>query len=147
MSRGLVAVAVMLVASACGDQNPVLGDWSIDRHETERGAVTAAEVTDLSTLTFRSDAIAAKDTVIPVSYVVEGDRVRLIREDGRGEYLVELLPEDRIRVELPIRASAVYRRTGSSMSDPLGYIRDQLRRLGISGFDLEEEGEAKRGRS
>ena len=44
---------------------------------------------------------------------VEGDRVRLIREDGRGEHLVELLPEERIRVELPIRASAVYRRAGS----------------------------------
>lgn len=113
MSRGLVATTVMLVAIACGDQNPVLGDWDIDSQQTERGAVTAAELTDLSTLTFRSDAIVTNDTVIPVSYVVEGDRVRLIREDGRGEHLVELLPEDRIRVDLPIRVSAVYRRAGS----------------------------------
>jgi hypothetical protein len=112
VSRRLVAAAVVLVTVACG-QNPVLGDWSIDRQESERGAVTAAELTDLSTLTFRSDAIVANDSVIPVSYVVEGDRIRLIREDGRGEHLIELLPDGRIRVELPIRVSAVYRRVGS----------------------------------
>jgi hypothetical protein len=110
--RGLLAAAVMLVAVACG-QNPVLGDWDIDRQETERSAVAAAEVTDLLTLTLRSDAIVAKDTEIPVSYIVEGDRVRLVREDGRGEHLIELLPDGRIRIELPVGVSAVYRRAGS----------------------------------
>ena len=113
VSLRLVAAAVVLVTVACGQNNPVLGDWSIDRQESVSGAVTAAEAADLSTLTFRGDAIVAKDTVIPVSYVVEGDRIRLIREDGRGEHLIELLPDGRIRVELPIRVTAVYRRAGS----------------------------------
>jgi hypothetical protein len=102
----------MFVAVACG-QNPVLGDWDIDRQETGSSALAAAEATDLLTLTLRSDAIVAEDTEIPVSYVVEEDRVRLIRDDGRGEHLIELLPDDRIRVELPIGVSAVYRRAGS----------------------------------
>jgi len=102
----------MFVAVACG-QNPVLGDWDIDRQETGSSALAAAEATDLLTLTLRSDAIVAEDTEIPVSYVVEEGRVRLVREDGRGEHLIELLPDDRIRVELPIGVSAVYRRAGS----------------------------------
>jgi len=36
----------------------------------------------------------------------------VIRGDGRGEHLIELLPDDKIRIELPIGVSAVYRRVG-----------------------------------
>ena len=111
LSPGLLATAT-LVAVACG-RNPVLGDWEIDRGESGRGAVLAAQATDLANLTFRSDAIASEGTEIPVSYIVEQDRVRIVREDGRGEHLIDLLPDGRIRVDLPIGVSAVYRRTGS----------------------------------
>jgi hypothetical protein len=44
--------------------------------------------------------------------VVEEARVRFVREDGRGEHAIELLPDGRIRVELPIGVRAVYRRAG-----------------------------------
>lgn len=111
-ARTLTALVVALAAAACG-QNPVLGDWEIDPAESERGAVTAAEATGLSMLTLRADAIVTEDIEIPVSYIVERDRVVLVREDGLGEHAIELLPDDRIRIELPIRVSAVYRRAGS----------------------------------
>jgi hypothetical protein len=105
---------VALAATACSreGENPVLGDWEIDRDQTRNGAVIAVEVTDLGELNFRNDAIASKETVIPVTYVVEEGRVRAIRSDGRGEHVIEVLPDQRIRVELPIGVTAVYRRKG-----------------------------------
>jgi hypothetical protein len=102
----------VLVAAACS-QNPVLGDWEIDPSQTGRGAILAAEATDLAEVSFRRDAIAAEGVEIPVSYVVEENRVRLIREDGRGEHLIEVLPDGKIRVELPIGVVAVYRKARS----------------------------------
>jgi hypothetical protein len=110
----LVAVAaVVAAATACGggDRNPVLGDWALDRDATASGAVLAVESTDLASLTLREDAIVAGDTVIPVRWIVDSPRVRAVRGDGRGEHLVEVLPEGRIQVDLPIGVRAVYRST------------------------------------
>lgn len=104
--------AVALLAAACG-RNPLLGDWELDRDETSRGAVLAAEAAELTTLRFASDSIDVPGTVIPVSYVVEGDVVRVVRGDGRGEHRVEVMPGGRIRVELPIGVTGVFRRAGS----------------------------------
>ncbi|MBW2416163.1 MAG: hypothetical protein JRG76_16820 [Deltaproteobacteria bacterium] len=111
VARSLAVLVVVLAAAACG-QNPVLGAWDIDAQENTRSALAAAEATDLTALTFRRDAIVAEGTVIRVSYVIEEGRVRLVREDGRGEHLIELLADDHIRIELPIGISAVYRRRG-----------------------------------
>ena len=84
MSRGpIVIIAAILFAAACGQSNPVLGDWELDRDETSRGAVLAAEAAELTTLRFESAAIASPGTEIPVSYVVEGDVVRVVRGDGQ----------------------------------------------------------------
>jgi hypothetical protein len=111
---GLLALAAagLVLAAACG-RNPVLGDWEIDREASSRGAVLAAEATDLATLSLRGDAIVAKDTSIPVTWQVEGDVARAVRADGRGEHRVEALPDGKIRVELPIGVTAVYRRASS----------------------------------
>jgi hypothetical protein len=104
--------AVALAAAACG-RNPVLGDWEIDRAESSRSAILAAEAAELATLSFESGAIVASETEIPVTWEVEGDVVRAVRGDGRGEHRIEVLPDGRIRVELPIGVSAVYRRAGT----------------------------------
>ena len=39
--------------------------------------------------------------------------VRALRGDGHGEHVIEVLPDGRIRVELPNGVAAVYRRAGS----------------------------------
>ena len=110
-----VGLAAWLLAAlwlaACG-RNPVLGDWEIDRDDNTRGALLAVEATQLETLRFEAASIASPGTEIPVSYIREGDVVRVVRGDGRGEHRVELLPDGRIRVELPIGVTAVYRRAG-----------------------------------
>jgi hypothetical protein len=110
--RTAAALAGLALLAACG-RNPVLGDWELDREVSSRGAVLAAEATDLGTLSLRSDAIVAKDTEIPVTWTVEGQVARAVRGDGRGEHRMELLPDGRLRVELPIGVTAVYRRAGS----------------------------------
>ncbi len=102
-------LAIALLAAAC-QRNPVLGDWEIDPDDNARGVLLAVEATELETLAFESEAIASPGTAIAVSYVVEGDVVRVVRGDGRGEHRVELLDDGRIRVELPIGVTAVYRR-------------------------------------
>ena len=111
-SGAVLLLAAAFVAAACG-RNPLLGAWELDRGETSRGAVLAVDATDLATLTFEGDAIVAPGTKIPATYVVEGDVVRVVRGDGRGEHRVEVLPDGRLRVELPIGVTAVYRRAGS----------------------------------
>jgi hypothetical protein len=104
--------AAALALAACG-RNPVLGEWELDREATSRGAVLAAEATGLAAPSLRASSIAAKDAEIPVTWSVEGDVARALRDDGRGEHRFERLPDGRIRVELPIGVSAVYRRAGS----------------------------------
>jgi hypothetical protein len=98
--------------AACG-RNPVLGDWEIDRDDNTRGALLAVEAAEMETLHFERSAVASPGSEIPVSYVVEGDVVRVVRADGRGEHRVERLADGRIRVELPIGVTAVYRRPES----------------------------------
>jgi hypothetical protein len=107
----LLAVAALGVA-ACG-RNPLLGEWELDRDETPLGAVIAVEATDLATLRFESDALVAPGIKIPVTYAVEGDDVRVVRGDGRGEHRALVLPDGRLRVDLPIGVTAVYKRTDS----------------------------------
>jgi hypothetical protein len=107
--------ALLLAAlwlAACG-RNPVLGDWEIDRDDNGRGVLLAVGAAEMETLSFQGDAVAAPGVEIPVSYVREGEVVRVVRGDGRGEHRVELLPDGRIRVELPIGVTAVYRRPAS----------------------------------
>jgi len=111
VSRPIAFIAFISAALllACSD-NPVLGSWEIDPAENRRGVLYAAEATDLSQITLAPAGIEAQDLTIPAEYVVEGERVRIVRADGRGEHLVDLLPDDKIRVELPIGVTAVYRR-------------------------------------
>jgi hypothetical protein len=107
----VVALVVSLFALAgCGRSNPVLGDWEIDRQETDRSAVLGVEAAGLETLSFDDDGARSGDTAIPGEWVVEKERVRLLRADGRGEHAIEVLSDERIRVELPIGVSATYRR-------------------------------------
>lgn len=98
---GTITLAFLALA-ACGPANPVLGDWEVDAQETSSSALVAVEATQLGHLSFTGAAVVAGETEIPGSWVVEEGGVRFVREDGRGEHLVELLPEDRIRIELPI---------------------------------------------
>jgi hypothetical protein len=105
-------LAMAFLVAACG-RNPVLGDWEIDRDDNGRGVLLAVEAAELTTLRFESASIASPGTEIPVSYVVEGDVVRVVRGDGRGEHRVEVMADGRIRVELPIGVTAVYRRAAS----------------------------------
>jgi hypothetical protein len=110
-----VALAVGLLALAgCGRSNPVLGDWEIDRQENDRGVLLAVQAAELEKLSLDRGGATSGETRIPGEWVVEEGRVRLVREDERGEHLIEVLPDDRIRVELPIGVTAVYRRVGAS---------------------------------
>jgi len=108
-----IAIALVLLLAAqvaCGRSNPVLGHWEVDPQETERSALVAVQATDLSTLAFDRNGATAGDTEIAGTWVVEETVVRLVRADGRGEHRIEVLPDDRIRVELPIGVTAVYKR-------------------------------------
>ena len=108
----LLVLAAALAAAACG-RNPILGAWELDRDETPLGTVLAVDATDLATLRFESDALVVPGVEIPVTYVLEDDVVRVVRGDGRGDHRVDVLPDGRLRVELPIGVTAVYRRAGS----------------------------------
>jgi hypothetical protein len=103
------ALALALLCAGCS-RNPVLGDWELDRSETSQGVVLAVQAAGLETLSFDRGGARSGDTEIPGEWIVEEGRVRLVREDGNGEHPIEVLGDDRIRVELPIGVTAVYRR-------------------------------------
>ena len=109
--RACACLALLILVVACG-RNPVLGAWEIDPGENDRGVLLAVEAAELQSLQFSGDSIASPGTEIPVDYVVEEDVVRVVRGDGRGEHRIEVLPDGRIRIELPIAVTAVYRRPG-----------------------------------
>ncbi len=109
--RALAALALACIP-ACGPSNPVLGNWELDRQATRPGAVLAVDAADLEELSFSGDGVLAGDTEIPGTYVIEAERVRLVRTDGRGEHTIELLAPDRIEIQLPIGVTAVYVRAG-----------------------------------
>jgi hypothetical protein len=110
-ASALAGLLAALFAPACS-RNPVLGEWELDPDANGRGVLLAVEAAEMESLTFSSDAVASPGTEIPVEYVVEEGVVRVVRGDGRGEHRVELLEDGRIRVELPIAVTAVYRRAG-----------------------------------
>lgn len=108
--RGAAAIGLALWLASCGQRNPVLGDWELDRQATNPGAVFVIDAADLETLSFDGNGAASGDTDIPGEWIVEEDRVRLVRGDGRGEHAIEVMSEAEIRVELPIGVTAYYRR-------------------------------------
>ena len=110
LSLALALAVGLFTLGGCGRSNPVLGDWEIDRQENERGTLLAVETTGLETLSFDGDGARSGETEIPGEWIVEEGRVRLVRADGRGEHAIEVLGEDKIRVELPIGVTAYYRR-------------------------------------
>ena len=112
-ARKLLVLALaggLALLAGCGRSNPVLGDWEVDRSETGRGAVLAIQAANLETLSFDHSGVRSGETEIPGEWIVEEGRVRLVREDGRGEHAIEVLSDDEIRVELPIGVTASYRR-------------------------------------
>jgi hypothetical protein len=111
LARIGVTWGLALAVAACG-RNPVLGEWELDRGDNPPGTVLAADAAELATLRFERGKIDAGGTVIPVKYEIEGDVVRAVRDDGRGEHRVEVLPDGRLRVELPIGVAAIYRPAG-----------------------------------
>jgi hypothetical protein len=111
--RAAIGLALTWLAVLACSRNPVLGEWELDRGASSRGAVLAADAADLAALSLRGDALVAGGTEIPVTWAVEGQVARAVRGDGRGEHRVELLPDGRLQVELPIGVTAFYRRAGS----------------------------------
>jgi hypothetical protein len=111
--RRLAALAVALCLLAGCSRNPVLGDWELDRGQTEMGAMLAAQAAGLEQLRFERGAVVAGETRIEGSWVVEQGHVRFVRADGSGEHAIELLDDGRIDVELPIGVHAIYREAGS----------------------------------
>jgi len=108
--RSVAVVVLTLGLASCGQGNPVLGDWELDRQATNPGAVFVIDAADLESLSFDGSGATSGETEIPGEWIVEEGRVRLVRADGRGEHAVEVLGADEIRVALPIGVTAYYRR-------------------------------------
>ena len=112
LSETLAAV-MLVVFAACGPSNPVLGEWEMDSDQTSLGAAAFARQAGFDRITFESDRVLTGDLELQVRYVVEEDRVRIVRRDRDHEDVVELLDGGLINVELPPGIPVVYRRAGS----------------------------------
>ena len=85
----------------------------MDSSQTSLGAATFARQTGFDHLTFEPERVVTGDVELRVRYVIEEDRVRVVRRDRDHEDIVELLADELINVEIPPGISVVYRRAGS----------------------------------
>ena len=84
----------------------------MDSDQTSLGAAAFARQAGFDRITFESDRVLTGDLELQVRYVVEEDRVRIVRRDRDHEDVVELLDGGLINVELPPGIPVVYRRAG-----------------------------------
>jgi hypothetical protein len=106
----LALPVIALALAACTDANPLIGEWTMDRADTAPGAAALATKSGLDHITFAPTTVLAGDTELAVDYIVEGDRIRIVRRERDYEDLVELLEDGRIRVHLPAGIPVVYKR-------------------------------------
>jgi hypothetical protein len=109
---GILVAALLAVSAACGPSNPVLGEWEMDPRQTSLGAVAFTRQAGFDRITFESDRVLTGDVELSVRYVVEEDRVRVVRTDRDHEDVVELLDDGFIDVEVVPGIKVVYRRAG-----------------------------------
>ncbi len=108
-----LAAALLAIGLACGPSHPLLGEWEVDRNETEHYVLAFVRQTGDDRIVFEADRIRIGPTELPVRYQVEPERVLLVRTDRDFEHPVDLLAEGRIRVHFPGGYDAVYHRAGS----------------------------------
>lgn len=116
---GLVgAVAALAAVAGCrgGVRNPLLGSWELDADRTGPGIAAFVRKMGDSHIEFTSDHVQIGETELPVRYVVEEHRVRVIRTDRQHEDMVDLLEGGAIRVHFPAGYEAVYRRAAGGGS-------------------------------
>jgi hypothetical protein len=109
----VVGIAAVLAAGAAcrgGAKNPLLGSWELDADQTGVGVAAFVRQMGDEHIEFAPDRVRIGDAELPVRYVVEKDRVRVIRTDREHEDRVELLGGGAIRVYFPAGYEAVYQR-------------------------------------
>jgi len=109
---GLLVAALLAVSTACGPSNPVLGEWEMDPRQTSLGPAAFTRQAGFDRITFESDRVLTGDVELSVRYVIEEDRVRVVRTDRDHEDVVELLDDGLINVEVVPGMPVVYRRAG-----------------------------------
>ena len=107
-----LALVFLLAWTACGPSNPVLGEWEMDSSQTSLGDSTFDRQSGFDRLTFEPERVVTGDVELSVHYIIEEDRVRVVRRDRDHEDVVELLADGLINVEIPPGISVVYRRAG-----------------------------------
>jgi hypothetical protein len=107
---GMLAAALLAVSTACSPSNPVLGEWEMDPRQTSLGAAAFTKQAGFDRITFEPDRVLTGNVELSVRYVVEEDRVRVVRSDRDHEDVVELLEDGLIDVEVVPGIKVVYRR-------------------------------------
>jgi hypothetical protein len=107
---GMLAAALLAVSTACSPSNPVLGEWEMDPRQTSLGAAAFTKQAGFDRITFEPDRVLTGNVELSVRYVVEEDRVRVVRADRDHEDVVELLDGGLIDVEVVPGIKVVYRR-------------------------------------
>jgi hypothetical protein len=108
----LLVAALLAVSTACGPSNPVLGEWEMDPRQTSPEAAAFTRQAGFDRISFERDRVLTGDVELSVRYVVEEDRVRVVRTDRDHEDVVELLDDGLIDVEVVPGINVVYRRAG-----------------------------------
>ena len=109
-----LAVVYLLCSPACGQPNPLVGEWEMDTDLTRAHTAKFARDAGYDRIRFGADTVLIGEEELPVSYVVGEREVRVVRQDRDHEDVVELLENERIRVAFPGGVIVVYRRAGSS---------------------------------
>lgn len=107
--RAALAAAFLLFAAACGDSNPLIGDWTLDGEALPaavRGVIAMAGGGD--SLTFKDDHMVIDGRSVLVTYLIEDDMVTVVPEGENSGDVFRVIDRTHIELVMPIIGGLVF---------------------------------------
>lgn len=110
--RSVAAALVLAVLSltACGESNPLIGEWRLDDKNVDSMVKSALNVAGAgsSVIVFTADKMISGDQAKPVSYDVAGDRVVVTAKGESDGQVYQIVDNRYFDIQLPLGMTLRY---------------------------------------
>lgn len=83
-TRAALVFAALLPLSACGDSNPLIGEWELQADGPLGGLVTGMSNAEDRTIEFTSSSVVTGGETKAVTYEVQDDKTVIVRMEGEA---------------------------------------------------------------
>jgi hypothetical protein len=104
-----VAIAAAVFLVACGDSNPLIGEWQIDEDELPSPIRAAMEMAGMGIeIEFDDDRMIIDGRSILVSYLVEDDKITVVPNGENTGDVFRVIDKSHIELVVPVIGGIVY---------------------------------------